>query len=47
MVEFAGLASPDDKRPDNLVRPEERNDQNAAKSCLENDFEYAEAAFLH
>ena len=37
LVEFTRLAAPDDQRADDLVRPEQRNDQDAAISGVEND----------
>ena len=37
LVEFTRLATPDDKRADDLVRPEQRNDQDAAIAGVEHD----------
>ena len=45
-IEFARFAAPDDQRADDLVRPEQRNDQDAAISGIENDFRTRETAVL-
>ena len=37
LVEFTRLAAPDDQRADDLVRPEQRNDQDAAIAGIEHD----------